>query len=277
MPAPLNPPFEAGALVQPRTLQRWLDVNKVNRLTRGETYFTVPAFNLPVDWNGYSNLVQAFDYVATNNFSIKLNKTTFPINPNYIACVVWEDSNLVMHRYKLWENVGEVFFFDVPLYTHQEIKKNFRIEIWTINPNLNTFVLSGAANPALNVLYTYNPVNDSWEDATTLNRIFIQGGTWVLKRIGATKYTNPSLITGLPFGQWVDAGGGLPVPTTIITSNCTQLTAFNIYSSILQQYDYRYVNDVACTNIVSVRALFSAVLPANLPMTFPANSSPQLN
>jgi len=70
MPYPSQPPFEAGALLQPRQLQRWLDVNKVSKLTRTETYWILPAFSVDNNWLGYSQLVAAFNFTATNNFSL---------------------------------------------------------------------------------------------------------------------------------------------------------------------------------------------------------------
>jgi hypothetical protein len=46
---------------------------------------------------------------------------------------MWKTSAGVSYRYALWLGVGEVFYFNVPLYTGQKIGKNFRFEIWSTN------------------------------------------------------------------------------------------------------------------------------------------------
>ncbi len=132
MPAPSNPPpaDEAGAIVQPRTLNRWLDINPVHQLTRTETFLTVPVFSVDTTWLGYSQLVAAFNFAGSNNYTLKSFSAV--VNPNYCLCIMWEDANRVTHRYALWWDVGEVFYFDCPLYTGQLIKKNFRFEIWSV-------------------------------------------------------------------------------------------------------------------------------------------------
>lgn len=56
--------------------------------------------------------------------------------PNYLAAIMWKDDNGNTYRYALWNNVGEKFFFDIPLYAGQVIRKNFRFEIWTITGSI---------------------------------------------------------------------------------------------------------------------------------------------
>ena len=139
-PPPAN---EFGAYNQPRTLNRWLDVNPVHRLTRTRLYFVVPAFSLEAEYFTYSNLVGAFNYEASRNFVIVLNDLPTVKPTTYVLCIMWKDSDYVTHRYAFWQNVGEVFYFDVPLYTGQLIKKNFRIEIWTTGMSSDAPVISG--------------------------------------------------------------------------------------------------------------------------------------
>ena len=55
------------------------------------------------------------------------------VNPNYIACLMWKDQYGRTYRYALWSGVGESTPLGFPLYSGQLIKKNFRIEIWSIN------------------------------------------------------------------------------------------------------------------------------------------------
>lgn len=133
MPFPLTPPpaSDIGAWTIPRMLQRWLDVNPIGKLTRTETFVTLPAFSVNAEWLGYSDIVAAFDYEGPNNFSFKgFNVEPSPA-PNYLLCVMWKDSSNVTHRYKLWSGVGEVLLFDIPVYDGQKIAKNFRLEVWS--------------------------------------------------------------------------------------------------------------------------------------------------
>ena len=51
---------------------------------------------------------------------------------------MWKDSIGNTHRYKMWENVGEVLYFSVPNYSGQLIKKNFRFEIWSVSTGVPT-------------------------------------------------------------------------------------------------------------------------------------------
>jgi hypothetical protein len=129
VPPPLN---DTGAQSWPRQLQRWLDVNPISKLTRTQGYFVMPTFSVNVTWLGYSDIVAAFNYEGPSNFSLNGIGTLIPLNPNYLCCISWRDNNGHIYRYALWQNVGEVFFFDVPLYTGQVIMANFRLEIWSV-------------------------------------------------------------------------------------------------------------------------------------------------
>lgn len=131
---PPNPPpvDEAGAIISPRQLNRWLDINQVNHLTRTETYITAVAFSVDCDWKGYSELIAAWNFEASHNFTFKQVQNVLPTSPNYVMCVMWEDQDRNVYRYALWQNVGEVFYFNVPLYTGQQIKANFRLEVWNV-------------------------------------------------------------------------------------------------------------------------------------------------
>ena len=138
MPFPPNPPpvGEAGAIISPRQLNRWLDTNQVNVLTRTETYITVPAFSINYTWRGYSELVTSWNYEASHNFTLKRSQNVLPLSPNYMLCVMWEDQNRNVHRYALWQDVDEVIYFNIPLYTGQQIKANFRFEVWTVSSSV---------------------------------------------------------------------------------------------------------------------------------------------
>lgn len=135
MSYPLVPPpaSDTGAWSIPRTLQRWLDVNPATCLTRTQAFITLPAFNVAVNWLGYSDIIAAFNYEGPNNFSLTgFNVEPTPM-PNYMLCIMWIDENNGVHRYSLWRNVGEVIYFNLPVYSGQKIGKNFRFEIWSTN------------------------------------------------------------------------------------------------------------------------------------------------
>jgi hypothetical protein len=154
MAFPLTPPPQSdyGAFTIPRWLQRWLDVNPIGALTRTEAYITLPAFSQTVTWQGYSDIVVAFNFEGPNNFTLKgFNVEPFPL-PNYCLCVMWKDQYGNTNRYSLWRGVGEIIYDNIEVYNGQKIAKNFRLEIWSTNSspavqsvpiNIYTSVLGG--------------------------------------------------------------------------------------------------------------------------------------
>jgi len=164
---PLTPPpvSDTGAWSIPRMLQRWLDVNPIGKLTRTSTFITLPAFSQTVTWQGYSDIVASFNFEGPNNFSLAgFNVEPSPI-PNYYLCISWQDGKGDVHRYALWNNVGEVIYETIPLYSGQLIKKNFRFEIWSTN--VATVVQAAPINIYTSVL---GAVDYRWgTDATLVN------------------------------------------------------------------------------------------------------------
>ena len=132
MPETLHPPYN---VTQPRQLVRWLDVNSQNGpLSRCQTYITIPVFNAANTWNGYSDIVCAFNYTAPNNFSFtQVRGFAVPLNLPFLLCVSYVDSMDNVVRYTLNSNKNAVMFFDTVPYTNQMILKNFRIEVWSCN------------------------------------------------------------------------------------------------------------------------------------------------
>ena len=132
MPEQNHPPYN---VTQPRQLVRWLDVNSQNGpLGRCQTYITIPAFNVANTWNGYSDIVCAFNYTAPNNFSFaQVAGFVVPENLPFLLCVSYVDSMDNVVRYTLNSNKNAVMFFDTVPYTNQVILKNFRIEVWSCN------------------------------------------------------------------------------------------------------------------------------------------------
>lgn len=138
---PLIPPplSDTGALPWPRTLQKWLDVNPISALTRTQGYFILPSFFVNINWLGYSDIVAAFNFEGTSAFSLS-GLSQIPVNPNYLLCISWVDGNNDIFRYAIWQNVGEIVMFDIPLYTGQVIQKNFRLEVWSTSNSPNETV-----------------------------------------------------------------------------------------------------------------------------------------
>ena len=123
-----HPPYN---VVQPRVLDRWLDVNSQNGpLQRFQYYFDIPTFNVSKIFYQVADLVIDFWYQAPNNFSLIL--PVFPII-NSLLCIAWVDDNGNVRRYKLNTNPDVIMPEDVPQYTDQLIMKNFRIEVWNTN------------------------------------------------------------------------------------------------------------------------------------------------
>lgn len=130
MPDSLHPPYN---VVQPRQLDRWLDVNSQNgQLRRTQAYFIIPAFQVTFTFNQASDIIGDFWFLAPNSFSI-IQTSASSIIPNeqgYVLCIAWIDSNNKVYRYKLNDDSRSTLD-GIPLYNGELIRKNFRIEIWS--------------------------------------------------------------------------------------------------------------------------------------------------
>ena len=217
MPPPLVPPpiTDTGAWTCPRFLQRWLDINPVTKLDRVGSFITLPSFSQAVTWNGYSDIVASFNFEGPNNFSLKSLTTELPLNPNYCLCIMWKDTSGNVYRYALWRGVGEVFYFNVPLYTGQLIKKNFRLEIWSTDstPAVQTTSLQLYTSVLGNLDYRYAQdfqlVNNDAEN-TQFNNINSAATLPVGARYNLL--STVGLVTsggGSTYTSWTDSIGGL--------------------------------------------------------------------
>lgn len=133
MPEQSHPPYVDGALVIPRQLQRWLDVNPQNGpLRRTQKFITIPAFDITHVWNGYSEIVGEYHFEAPNNFSLQIphDGDTISLGTNYTMCVSYVNDDNTVVRYSLIRGEGDLFYCTLEQYAGQLIKKNFRIEIW---------------------------------------------------------------------------------------------------------------------------------------------------
>ncbi len=74
MPDNIYPPYpdDTGALVIPRQLERWIDINpQGGALRKAGTYITLPAFSEAATWNGFSDIVASFNYEANHSFVLQ--------------------------------------------------------------------------------------------------------------------------------------------------------------------------------------------------------------
>jgi hypothetical protein len=291
MPYPLVPPpaNDVGAFGVPRRLQRWLDVNPVTRLTRTSSYITLPSFSQAVTWQGYSVIVASFNFEGPNNFSLKYLTSEMPLSPNYCLCIMWKDSNNVVYRYALWKGVGEVFYFNVPLYTGQEIKKNFRFEIWSTNstPAVQTTTLQFYTSVLGNFDYrfagdyslvTADAINTSFNCTTSLppGQEVIPAGS-VYGPYGAIIGDGCLyLITGFEIGQRYNyiLGNSNFLVNTALTSFVSSPGEF------VAQYTSYYVgviNNPAIAGVVITATVTTYDATFSLPLVFPSTSQPQPN
>jgi len=107
----------------------WLQFRPFTPITKLRTYVQLPAFDVAVDWLGYSELVYQYNFSASQSFYLK-NRPAKPLGVNYLLCIKYRVGETV-YRYKLWGDVGEVEMDEVPLYTNQLILPNFVLEIWS--------------------------------------------------------------------------------------------------------------------------------------------------
>jgi hypothetical protein len=127
MPVQNSPPY---GIYQPRTLNRWLDINSQNGpLRRARYYITIPAFSVDVTWLGYSDIVARFCYEAPNNFS--LVGVSIPTATLFVFCISYIDEDNNVFRYTLNYNDNAVFYFDPQPYISQNIYNKFTIEVWS--------------------------------------------------------------------------------------------------------------------------------------------------
>lgn len=129
MPDSLHPPYN---VVQPRQLDRWLDINSQNgQLRRTQAYFVIPTFELAFTFNQASNIIGDFWYLGPNAFSIIQTSASsiIPDEAGFILCIAWIDSDNNVYRYRLNSDTRGTLD-GVPLYNGELIRKKFRIEVW---------------------------------------------------------------------------------------------------------------------------------------------------
>jgi len=239
MPAPQVPPpaSDSGALTYPRQLQRWLDVWPVTKLDRTESYITIPSFSIANTWNGYSTIIATYNFEGKNNFSLKYIVGEVS-NPNYILCVMWIDTNSVTHRYMFWKGIGEVMPQELPLYTGQLVKKNFRLEVWNINST--TAVQTTAINVYTSVLggldYRYGNdftlVNNDGQQTSFADGIQPSQGMPPMTGLVQWLRADQGVVTGVS-GTWQGAFG-----VGFCVLNCTGTVTQSSTAGVLNGQQY---------------------------------------
>lgn len=284
---PLSPPptDEAGAITQPRQLQRWLDINPVSQLTRTQAYITIPSFSIANTWMGYSTIVATYNFEGPNNFSLKALTGLLPTTPNYLLCVMWIDGSGNTHRYALWTGVGEVMPFAEVLYTGQLIKKNFRLEVWSTDntPLVQVLPINLYTSVLGNVDYRYGSdfvlVGNDGEQtnfadilgAGNSNNLIPNGSVW--GAYGAIISGHCVLeIDGFTVGAWYYATQGNAISIKpLVGGFATGLPQSFVASSVSY---YILTTDSALAGVI----ITTTIIPSYpLPLTFPAGSTPQPN
>ncbi len=131
MPQQSSPPYAWAAQQYPRQLDQWDDINNQNgKLQRTKTFITLNPFNINVTWLGFSDIVAAWNFEASNNFSLK--PYTAIASTNYVLCISFR-IGFGLIRYKLWDAAGSVLPYNTKQYNGQPILKNFRLEVWSTN------------------------------------------------------------------------------------------------------------------------------------------------
>lgn len=243
MPVPNSPPFVSTAIIQPRQLNRWLDINpQGGPLGRTQTFITLPAFNVAYVWKGYSEIVAAFNFEGPNNFSLTGLQSELPVSPNYLLCIMWSDSHLNVYRYSLWRGVGEVIYFNITPYTGQKIGKNFRFEVWSTATG-NSSINSANINFYTSVLgiYDYRFGNDAalvGNDGIVTNFQCITNIP-ASPIISATDQFKPSGIVqfGGAYVEWIPSNGTGSVAeiTSVPTINTIQgITCLGLHTAVIQ-------------------------------------------
>lgn len=233
-------------MIQPKTLDRWLDINPQNGpLRRTETFVTLPVFNQAVTWKGYSEIVVAFNFEGPNAFSF-LSLSSLPVSPNYLLCVMWKDQYNNTHRYAIWQNSLAVIYFGLPLYTGQVIRNNFRLEVWSTNssPAVNTTAINFYTSVAGGEDYRFGVDSALVLPDAAATNFQCANVIPVSPPVVATDYFNPAgiLAIGSAFISWTPSQGTgnvsvvLNTPTVASTTpvsliNTTSVVDFNLSST----------------------------------------------
>lgn len=280
-------PNDLGALTIPRQLQRWLDVNPQNGpLRRIQKYFVMPTFEVADRWDGYSDIVCAFNYEAPKNFSLKRNYDV-PSSPNYVLCISYRVGNIVT-RYLLWDASGSNLNMDIPAYVGQPILKNFRLEIWNTSQGASSSAEQVTFGTSVRGPYDYRyqtdmalvtndtPVLDFWDDAYGGDNIIPPNS--VYGTVGTPAF-RLSVTPGLTYTYQSGPANVRVVKTNddIVFTNVAQAGDPSFVGDTLQPDYYLFlwtpppppaVGDPVVAEVIAV----DGINPFAMPLTFPDNA-----
>jgi len=249
MPQQSSPPYAPNAIIQPRELQRWLDVNPQNGpLARTSTYIVLPAFAQGSStWNGFSDIIFSYNVESPNSVGLlTIGTKTAPsyvisANPNYTLCISWRIGGNIT-RYVVWFATGTVLPFDVIPYTGQRLPKNWRFEIW----NTSQGVVSNAApitfyTTALGQIdYRYGSDSALVGVDAQCNNFESQTTTFSNPSVSAIDWWKPSgiLSLGYEFVNWSESSGSGSNSTLFgtVTVNASSPLSLNL-SVAVQQFN----------------------------------------
>lgn len=141
--------------IRPANIAEWLN-----------SFVVLPTFESgQFLWRDASELIMQFNYTATKNFTLR-ELPTPPVGVNFCLVIRYR-IGLTTYRYKLWTNVNEVL--NEPIYNGEVIKKNFVLEIWSVNvPFFDPpdFVLQPrykvSLNSAINIKLSIRKIPDTY-------------------------------------------------------------------------------------------------------------------
>ncbi len=121
-------------------------------------------------WAGASVIIAQYNFSSTKNFVLE-DLPEAPDEANFCLCIRYRVGDTV-YRYKLWEGVGEVL--NAPLYSGEVIRKNFVLEIWTVE-NINQAELEAEITLVSSILKLQSlDEDDNDEDETYEDAIGVQ-------------------------------------------------------------------------------------------------------
>lgn len=196
--------------IRPAPIAEWLN-----------SFVSLPIFSYSgIPWKGASEIVTQFNYTATKNFTLR-ELPTPPVGVNFCLVIRYR-IGLVSFRYKLWSAVGEVL--NEPLYNGEVIKKNFVLEIWTVQNTTNVSLAT-----AINIKTSIRKIPDTYAsldeyaDNTVVQEAASQNISVSLTAVPTTglvaHYKNENILQAGGFvTSWVDSVGGFNLSPNVGSS-----------------------------------------------------------
>jgi hypothetical protein len=208
----------------------WLTIRPATVVGLRQAYIELPAFGpVTTNWAGASDIALQYGYSASQDFTIPVI-TEAPAGVDFCLCIRYRIGNEVT-RYKLWNTTGNVLS-SAELYTGQLIKKNFVLEVWTLEDGVSV-QLDEAVNFYLSIRAVPTDYRDlsAFSDATgtevnpvvNTNDINLPAGVAPLYRLDAT--TGVTLEGGGDVNYWTDAVAGYIMQRSGSSSGLPTFTA----------------------------------------------------